>query len=176
VSLLGQILRPEDQGLEWGAGRSTPWLAGRLGSLTSVEHDPEWSLRVQGMLDRAGVADGVRLVLAEDGVDERSDSRYVRVASEFADESLDFCLVDGMARDHCALRVLDKLRLGGILVIDNVNWYLPRHPRSRAPGSRSMSEGPATREWAEVSERLRAWRGIWTTDGITDTALWIRCD
>ena len=37
--LLSTLLRPTDQGLEWGSGRSTLWLAKHLGHLTSVEDD-----------------------------------------------------------------------------------------------------------------------------------------
>lgn len=174
VRILKDLLRPADQGLEWGSGRSTPWLAERLGHLISVEHDPRWAARVQRLVHDRHLSDKVDLVLEEDGESERQDSRYVAVAATLADESLDFCLVDGMARDHCLLQVLGKLKPGGLLVIDNVNWYLPRKVPSRAPDSRSMADGPASLAWADAMSRLGDWRYIWTTDGITDTAIWIK--
>jgi predicted O-methyltransferase YrrM len=174
VSLLEGLMRSGDKGLEWGAGRSTPWLAARMGHLISVEHNPQWAARVKGMLGVRGLEEKATLILAEDGSFERENSRYVQVAASLADGSLDFCLVDGMARDHCALAVLGKLKSGGLLVIDNINWYLPRERPSRAPDSRSLDQGPASPQWEEALMRLRSWRCIWTTDGITDTAIWIK--
>ena len=43
-------------------------------------------------------------------------------------EGIDFALIDGIYRDHVTLFLLPKIRLGGVLVIDNVNRYLPRGP------------------------------------------------
>lgn len=176
VALLAELIRDSDVGLEWGCGRSTVWLASRMRHLTSVEHDPLWAGRVNEMVDRCAIASKVRLVVEEDGLDGSAGSRYVAAADAFADESLDFCLVDGMARDHCVLRVLSKLKRGGVLVIDNANWYLPRDLPSRAPASRSSRQGSASAGWALAKERFGGWRSIWTTDGVSDTAIWIKTD
>ena len=48
--------------------------------------------------------------------------RYVAVAEEFPDDSLDFVLVDGHYRQACILNTLAKLRPGGLLVVDNTDW------------------------------------------------------
>lgn len=42
-SILNTYLKPTDYGFELGSGRSTLWLARRLGSLTSIEHNPKWA-------------------------------------------------------------------------------------------------------------------------------------
>ncbi len=46
---------------------------------------------------------------------------------EIAPQSLDYALVDGSYRDECVMRALEVLRPGGMLILDNANWYIP-HP------------------------------------------------
>jgi len=44
-----------------------------------------------------------------------SEDEYVAEAIRVADESVDFCLVDGSHRDECAIRVIAKVKRGGLL-------------------------------------------------------------
>jgi len=100
------------------------------------------------------------------------DAEYTRVADLFKADALDFVLIDGIYRDNCSLRVMDKIRPGGILVIDNINWYIPGG--SHSPNSRRMLDGPKGDTWHKVAKRLFGWRKIWTTSGVTDTAIFFR--
>jgi hypothetical protein len=59
-----------------------------------------------------------------------------------------------------------------MLIIDNVNWYLPC--QSKAPNSRTAALGPKTPIWAEVAAELAGWRSIWTSSGVWDTAIFIK--
>jgi hypothetical protein len=175
-SLLPHLLRSSDVGLEWGSGRSTIWFAQRIAHLTSVEHNAGWYERVSDQL-RSGSVSNVEYmhVAARDEVepvDDVSGEPYVRVSDRFADGTLDFALVDGVYRSACALAVLPKLRCGGLLVIDNANWFLPN--RSASPSSRSEADGPSSGDWKAFLSRVKGWRHIWTTSGVTDTALWIK--
>jgi predicted O-methyltransferase YrrM len=170
-SCLEQLLRREDLGIEWGAGRSTPWIAARIRHLTSVESDLEWGERVRAMIG-PDLTSQVTLVVCPDATQDPIASRYVRILDEFADGALNFALVDGgVARDHCALGVIPKLAPGAILVLDNAQWYLD-HP-SRA-ANRRTGKGPANEYWADFEARVRAWRCIWTTTSLGDTAIWFR--
>ena len=54
--------------------------------------------------------------------------------------------MDGTYRAQCVLQSLPLLKSGEILVIDNVNRYLPS--LSIAPNSRSLKEGPIDRGMA----------------------------
>lgn len=126
ISILETCLKPSDTGLEWGSGRSTVRFARRISKLVSIENDPAWYSRVQGMVSMLPNVD-LRLLPEQ--------AAYVGVTDEFPDRSFDFILVDGMlARDECAHRALRLLRPGGLLVLDNANWYLAC--TSRAPLSR----------------------------------------
>jgi len=171
IDILAANLRPSDRGLEWGSGRSTLWLAQRLERLCSVEHNSTWFARVSQQLSEKGVGN-VDYVYrpVSDERDAAQCDPYAGVAHEFADQSLDFVLVDGVCRSACMLAVLPKLRPGGMLVLDNSQRYLPS--ASRAPGARSPSAGPQDDEWGRVSETLSRWRYVWTDTGLESTTIW----
>ena len=176
VAFLERWLEPDRVGFEWGSGRSTVWFAQRLRQLISVEHDPYWYEEVKKRLDQTGVAHKVtcRCVPIDDGA--AVYPHYVAAISDQEDGALDFCLVDGVARlrAHCALACLPKLKTGGIAIVDNANWFLPREPKSRAPNSRGPADGCANAEWQEFHRRVADWPCIWTSNGVTDTAIWTK--
>jgi hypothetical protein len=176
VDLLDTWLCSTDVGLEFGSGRSTIWFAKQVKHLISVEHDPEWYAKVNKQLHmlREPISERVDYHLLEVEKAKPETSEYVKVLEEVKNESLDFCLVDGMARDYCALASIDKLKSGGILIIDNVNWYWPREQKSYSPNSRGMSDGFASPVWQECANRLKYWRYVWTSNGVTDTAFWVK--
>ena len=166
------FLKDSDIALEFGSGKSTLWFARRIQHLTSVEHNESWYSKVQQMLqenDQNNV-DYHCHPREQDG--DGSQSAYVMQTGQFAPGSLDMVLVDGIYRDHCALNALNLVRPGGILVIDNVNNYLPSN--SIAPNSRSFADGPKGEVWAQVYQVLSNWRMIWSSCGVWDTAIYIR--
>jgi predicted O-methyltransferase YrrM len=119
-------------GLEWGSGRGTVWFARRLRELTSVEHDREWYDRVVRGLSRKGLNHATCLCVPLDHDPSEPTRplydplpRYVAVAQNFVDGSLDFVVVDGHYRQACIRAALPKLKSGGLLLVDNTNW-LPR--------------------------------------------------
>ena len=173
ISLLTRLLRPVDTGAEFGSGRSTVWFAARVAALTSVEHDKRWYEAVSARLAERGLSN-VSCILAEEDqpVERGGDSAYARTALAFPDASLDFALVDGHYRDYSAKFIMAKIKPGGMLIIDNVNWYLPC--RSKSPNSRTPELGPAAGVWAEVWRELAKWRTIWTSSGVWDTAIFIK--
>lgn len=173
VAILGDWLRPGDRGHEWGSGRSTVWFARRVAELTSIEDHPAWGETIRNLLDHEGVADRVGYEVVEQ-IDQSSTDRYVAAIDRHANTSLDFCLVDGILRDRCALACLPKIKPGGILLIDNVNWFLPRKSPSHSPNSRGEAEGCASSIWHEVRTTIASWRCVWTSDGVTDTAFWVK--
>lgn len=170
VRLLDQALRRSDAAFEWGSGRSTLWFARHVGRLTSVEDHPGWHERVTAQLKSAG-AGNVSYHLLSSKADDPAQAPYVRIVDEVEDESLGFALVDGSLREHCANAVLPKIEAGGLLVIDNSNWYLDH--ATQAPYSRTgLGDGNA--EWTRLSRRLADWRRINTSNGLSDTTLWIK--
>ncbi|MDX9863708.1 MAG: class I SAM-dependent methyltransferase [Anaerolineaceae bacterium] len=170
--ILDSCLCKEDRGIEFGSGNSTVWFAKRVAFLDSVEHQANWYEKIAQMLDEARL-DNVRYHLhARDADDNPDASGYVRIADSFALGSLDFALVDGIYRAHCVRAVIDKLKPGGLLIIDNVNLYLPCE--SMAPNSVPVDGKPVTPVWQEVYDVIHLWRTIWTSNGVSDTAIFIK--
>jgi len=162
----------EDIGLEYGSGRSTIWFARRVAYLTSVEHNLFWFEKIKMNLEKNN-QNNVNLIFNEVPKNsEYAKKRYVGIADNFPDRSLDFVLIDGLLRDECALKVLGKIKLGGILIIDNINWYLPSY--SIAPNSKTIEDGPASKNWKLLAEFLKHWRCLWTSSGVTDTAIYLK--
>ena len=164
VNFMENYLKPQDRGLEWGCGRSTVWFAKRIGVLTSVETDKTWHGLVSSKLADAELVNVDLHLVSKDDPEE-----YLKPASVLAYESLDFVLVDGQHRHLAVTTSLPLLKKGGILIIDNINWYIPS-PFGFAPASVK----DVLPEWSGVFSLLKSWRCFWATDGVTDTAIWFK--
>ena len=99
--------------LEFGAGQSTLWWAGRAKSVVSFESDTDWYKDLLGK-----VPANVRLGLTND---EASD-----VVSQLAEERFDVIIVDGLDRLICAKMSLPFLNEGGAVILDNSEGYWGR--------------------------------------------------
>jgi len=166
VSFLKMWLKSSDIGLEWGCGKSTIFFSKRVKHLTSIEHDKEWYMRVKNILKSVQIQN-VDLLYREH-IDDRK-SEYVRYPGSFPKASFDFVLVDGKHRGQCMKVAIELVRLGDILILDNANRYLPSD--SRAPDS--LTEDIST-EFREIMSQLASWRSIWTSNGLWDTAIWVK--
>ena len=173
VSILDLYLRKTDKGMEFGSGRSTPWLAKRVSSLTSIEMIPSYHEKVSAILRKQNITN-VNLFLLERDVDEEigKDSAYVRSIKQFKEESLDFILVDGHYRCASANAAVEYIRPGGILILDSPHHYLPSN--SISPKSRKPDQGSISPQWEKFRIAVGQWRCMWTTDGTNDTAIYIR--
>lgn len=95
---------------EWGAGGSTVWLAGRTRFVITVESDALWVARVR---HRCPAVD-VRYMPDAD--------RYPRMINRMPPASLDVVIIDGpFRRDECAQAAVDKVKRGGLVVLDDTN-------------------------------------------------------
>lgn len=92
---------------EYGSGNSTRWWAQRSRTVTSVEHDPDWYRRIAELLP-----DKVNYQLEKDA------AAYVGACSG----DFDLIIVDGVYRYDCAVRAVDHLRPGGVIIVDNADW------------------------------------------------------
>ena len=173
IELLESLLRSTDEGVEWGSGRSTLWFARRVKHLCSVEHNAQWFARVSSLLAASGLQNVSYCYRSvTDETHQEQQEPYVSVVEQFAPNSLDFALVDGVFRSACTLAVLPRLRPGGLLIVDNCERYLPSN--SRVPRARSLSDGPLDENWARVAELVRDWRCVWTGNVVMDTAIWFK--
>jgi predicted O-methyltransferase YrrM len=173
--ILASYLKESDIGLEFGSGRSTIWFAKRIRQLTSVEDDEGWYRKVRQLLESNDLQNvDYHFIPKNKEDDDAADADYVKIMERIETNSVDLVLVDGSYRDFCALKALRVIRPGGVLIIDNVNWFLPCN--SYSPASRSEKLGPKGRTWEEVHRSISRWRKIWTTSGVTDTAFFFKPD
>ncbi|MEP7340597.1 MAG: class I SAM-dependent methyltransferase [Acidobacteriota bacterium] len=145
-------------GLEFGSGRSTSWLAHHLGQLTSVEHVAAWFDKVREDLHREKVGNVDYRLIPLDHTESEPEQEnyqplpaYVRVLEDFADDELDFVIVDGHYRTTCIKFGLRKLKPGGLLLVDDTNLW----------PSRSLIPVPS--DWALMDE---------STNGIKQACIW----
>jgi hypothetical protein len=179
VAILDDWIRPSDRGIEFGSGRSTVWLASRLQSLISIELDANWREKVAADIKKNRLEAKVDLRFFPIDVAWKNDienSPYVRAVDDVSNVSIDFVLVDGWARGHCALVGIRKLKPGGVLVIDDIHAHCPLPSRRVLRGKlppvlrREGQYHPPVFE--KVMQELKGWRCIWTGNGKQDTALW----
>ncbi len=173
ISILTSWIRQSDEILEFGSGRSTLWFAKRVSAITSIEHDEAWHEKVSQEARHAGITNlDYRLIPTHEREAVAPNHQYPAVVNSFAKESLDLVLIDGVHRDLCSISVLPYVKSGGLLVLDNANWYLPSP--SIAPGSRTLEQGPSSPLWGQFLNSVKDWRCIWTTNGVWDSALYIK--
>ncbi len=114
IRFIEQFLTPEMKVFEWGSGRSTVWLAQRVGMLVSVEDDGAWYERVKRELANYDVD-------YRHATDESGAQGYAGQIAEFDDGTFDLVLVDGAHRAECLATARTKVRSGGVIVLDNAD-------------------------------------------------------
>jgi Methyltransferase domain len=173
------VLRPTDVMIECGSGRSTLWFSKRVGSLLSIENDPRWHAEVSARLGEAG-CQNVDYRLVEYSYEGKQDeNEYLQVLNRVPDSTVDVALVDGGPRSFCCVALLPKIRVGGILAIDDAQVALPS--KSSVPNSvRTVADIPTVWNgntelcYPELFAVIESWPSIWLSDGVKDTAFYIK--
>ena len=173
IKLLKGLIQKSDIGLEYGSGRSTAWLAKRCKFLTSYEDNIKWYVRVKSELDELGIKN-VEYFFKESLTKPAKNSDYVTTIHSFKNESLDFILIDGSHRGLLALEAINKIKLGGLLIVDNIDRSLPH--KTWSPHSIYGKPEKLTKTWAEFEKKISTYRKIKTSNGVTDTAIYFKKD
>jgi hypothetical protein len=95
----------------------------------------------------------------------------VRAIDSIEPESLDFVLVDGMWRHLCAEEAVPRLRPGGLLIVDDIEWFLPL-PADVVVGTR-LKDGPDP-NWQELAPLVLSWRHHIAYDGVSATGFFFK--
>ena len=112
---------------EYGSGQSTLYWAGRGASVTSVEHNAAW---FQEMKQQAP---------ANATVLHRTERDAYANAIAGRGSAFDIIVVDGVWRDTCADICIPFLAGGGVLILDNSDWYWETAARIRENGFLEVS-------------------------------------
>lgn len=133
---LSSHVTPAMRVFEFGSGGSTVFLARRARAVVSVEHDPEWCARLRQTLAtehltnctlilrepvrQAAPSSGSRAYASTKPAYAGMDfGEYVRTIDAYPDETFDLVFVDGRSRKACLAHAIPKVRVGGLLVLDN---------------------------------------------------------
>lgn len=96
---------------EFGAGNSSRFWAGRTKRVVSVENDPRWFASLKG-----DIGQNQTLIL------KAEKEQYVHSIVEQG-EFFDIIVIDGLWRYACATQARPLLAPGGLLILDNSDWY-----------------------------------------------------
>lgn len=111
LEYLSQFDARELSVFEFGAGSSSLFWAARARRVCAVESDPAWHARLA-----AEHARNLDIALRED------KAGYVGHLAALA-EKFDIIVIDGRWRRSCAAAAPAGLREGGMIVLDNADWY-----------------------------------------------------
>jgi hypothetical protein len=109
--------------------------------------------------------------------EDPATSPYVRVVDEFEQSGIDVCYVDDEHRPACMREAIPRINSGGLLILDDSQLFLDRAAllnNDRNGNGDSPHNGGLTAEWGEIAALLRDWRMIWSSDGASDAAIWIK--
>ncbi len=165
VLLCSKLLKANDTVLEFGAGRSTFWLAKRCAFITSIEHHKDWYDFVNKKIETAGLGNKVKLVHAPitSGI-EPDKQEYLLAVKNMPPESVDMVIIDGKFRAQAALLSLPLLKPGGTLIIDDAHRFLPER-NTGAPFPVHINQDI----WKLIDAQTRDWKTNWISDGVHAT-------
>ena len=139
--------------LEFGSGNSTVFFSNLTNNITSIEHDKKWYNNIKPQLNS-----NVKYILAEVNyiskppIDKKfynCDTIEKLLNEDIPDEYYDIIIIDGIHRVNCAYGSINKLKKGGILILDDSN----RINNPASDGS-YMPIKTLVKEWKE--ERYRS--------------------
>lgn len=149
IDVLKKHINRESKVFEFGGGGSTVFFLDRVAEVITAEHNSEWfailanaitneeKKKWNGMLHEA---QNGRLVENPDAAEpshyfttdehylKNHFKNYAQSIDGFQDEYFDVILVDGRSRPACLAHGMSKVKIGGLLVLDNSDreYYLEK--------------------------------------------------
>lgn len=96
---------------EYGSGDSSAYWARKAKLVRSAEHNKEWYEKIKNE-----IAENQIIELCENEKD------YLDAINKIPGQ-IDVIIIDGVYREKCARLVQDHLSDGGIVILDNADWY-----------------------------------------------------
>ncbi|MHA1337446.1 MAG: hypothetical protein ACTSPW_17170 [Promethearchaeota archaeon] len=146
ITILKGLIKRDFIGFEFGTGGSTIWVSKRINHLISIEHSSYWYYKLKNKIKKKKLHN-VDLYFVP-----RTNNKYANFITKFPDNYFDLILIDGRDRVECIKNSIKKLKLNGILVLDN-------------------SEREKYREGKIL---LSDWKEIETFNGKWKTTIWIK--
>jgi len=162
---------------EYGSGGSTLYWLSKGAHCVSIEHDPEWHLRIKPSLYNGKRID-YRLIKPvyvntypfdpanpdyfSSGSPEFKNFSfrdYVEQIDKFPEGYFDLVLIDGRSRPACIKHSINKIKTGGILILDNADrdYYLKytQDSLTRFTLKKLIGVGPGLDFWVTTNIYIR---------------------
>lgn len=129
---------------EYGSGGSTVFFTRRVSKVISAEHNQQWYAVVCNILQSKNVSNCKYLLMEPQSIsacsisdaadpqsyasheyENMSFEAYVKSIDAYPNECFDMVFIDGRARPSCILHARNKVKSGGIIILDNSerNYY-----------------------------------------------------
>ncbi|NEQ35203.1 MAG: FkbM family methyltransferase [Okeania sp. SIO3I5] len=108
IEFIEDKLKSDFRVFEYGSGQSTLWYAQRVKEVISVEHNPDYFLKIKSY-----TPENVILSLLEDR------EKYAAEINKYNDGYFDIIAIDGINRVGCAEVCYRKLTANGLIIFDN---------------------------------------------------------
>ncbi len=168
IKLIEDYLDKKHVVMEFGSGRSTSWFTSKVSKIISIESDPTWYKKISSELNDKILKNELEILLI------LSKIELLKFIDNIEENSLDFVLVDSRYnRNIISLKILDKLKISGMLVVDDISRYIPCE-QSLSPNARKTIDGCADDIWVNFMKKTSKWRYTFTTNNITDTGIFIK--
>jgi hypothetical protein len=118
IEWLEPRIRASDSVFEFGAGQSTLWFASHAREVVSVEHNVAWYQRLSTRVG-PNVSLQLRPTDASERGDDSEDSEYAAAIDAYPQQSFDVVAIDGVERVACIRHTISRLKLDGLLILDN---------------------------------------------------------
>lgn len=96
---------------EFGSGNSSKFWSVRAHTVTSVEFDPHWYER------------GIQELSSNQTLLLKTEKERYANAIHDHDSFYDVVVIDGRYRYNCAIEALERIKNGGIIILDNSDWF-----------------------------------------------------
>lgn len=146
IDYLNTLLLSSKRVFEWGSGGSTLFWLKKGANVVSVEHDRQWYEMMKSIIFNMENID-YKLIEPEANQrrldipdpsdpdsylsstsDEQNYYKYVSIIDQYDNNYFDIVLIDGRARPSCIKHAVNKIKIGGLLILDNSDrdYYLSK--------------------------------------------------
>lgn len=112
IEFLVQLDFTNNTVFEYGSGYSTLFWGGRSKKVISIEDNEEWYNKIS---ENKSENINVELILDKDS--------YIKAIRNY-DEKFSIIVIDGSYRYECAKEAVGKLEPGGMIILDNSDWFV----------------------------------------------------
>lgn len=121
-----EIVQPDWRIFEWGLGPGSLWFAQRASEVVSVENVRNWAEYVRAISFDYFPWHDVAIVEGRKDMFNLNAAleEYAAIIDRYPDDYFDLVFSDGWAESRalCPVRAMSKVRPGGWIVVDDVNW------------------------------------------------------